>query len=255
MFRNLRILVLLLVLLSVALGNWLARARSTSWEHPLRVVVFPIDADGSPATARYIASLSRATFAPIDTFMASEAQRYGLALRDAVDIDLAPPVTRLPPAVPYRGNALQIAWWSLQLRYWAWANAEYAGPTPQVRMFVLYHDPDRRDRLSHSLGLQKGLIGVVNAFASDAQAEPNNVIITHEMLHTLGATDKYDPHTNYPVQPLGFAEPELAPLFPQRFAEIMGGRVPVSPADARIPDSLDEVLIGTATALEIRWLE
>jgi hypothetical protein len=73
MFRSFRILILLLVLFGVALGNWLARARSTSWEHPLRMVVFPIDADGSPATAHYIASLNRETFAPIDAFMASEA--------------------------------------------------------------------------------------------------------------------------------------------------------------------------------------
>ncbi|HEY7761117.1 MAG TPA: hypothetical protein VIA64_17005 [Burkholderiales bacterium] len=255
MFRSFRILILLLVLFSVALGNWLARARSTSWEHSLRMVVFPIDADGSPATARYIGSLSRDTFAPIDAFMASEAQRYGLTLRDPLDIDVAPPVTALPPPVPHGGNAVQIVLWSLRLRYWAWANAQYAGPTPQVRMFVLYHDPERVSRLSHSLGLQKGLIGVVNAFATDAQAGPNNVIIAHEMLHTLGANDKYDPSTNYPLQPLGFAEPELAPLFPQRFAEIMGGRVPISPGDARIPDSLDEVLIGAATALEIRWLQ
>jgi hypothetical protein len=255
MFRSLRILLLLLVLLAVAVGNWLAGARSTSWEHPLRVVVFPIDADGSPATARYIASLSRDTFAPFDAFMASEAQRYGLAQRDPVDVDVAPPVTRLPPPVPHGGNVLQIMLWSLQLRYWAWANADYAGPTPQVRMFVLYHDPERVSRLSHSLGLQKGLIGVVNAFAADAQAEPNNVIIVHEMLHTLGATDKYDPATNQPLHPIGYAEPELDPAFPQRFAEVMGGRVPLSPAEARIPDSLDEVLIGAATALEIRWLE
>lgn len=255
MFRSLRILFLLLVLLCVALGNWLARARSTSWEHSLRMVVFPIDADGSPATARYIASLRRDAFAPIDAFMASEAQRYGLALRDPMDVDVAPPVAALPPAVPHGGNALQIALWSLRLRYWAWANADYAGPTPQVRMFVLYHDPERVNRLSHSLGLQKGLIGVVNAFAADAQAGPNNVIIAHEMLHTLGATDKYDPRTNQPLHPMGFAEPELAPVFPQRFAEVMGGRVPVSPAEARIPDSLDEVLIGAATALEIRWLQ
>jgi hypothetical protein len=255
MFRSLRILLLLLVLLAVAVGNWLAGARSTSWEHPLRVVVFPIDADGSPATARYIASLSRDTFAPFDAFMASEAQRYGLAQRDPVDVDVAPPVTRLPPPVPHGGNVLQIMLWSLQLRYWAWANADYAGPTPQVRMFVLYHDPERVSRLSHSLGLQKGLIGVVNAFAADAQAEPNNVIIVHEMLHTLGATDKYDPATNQPLYPIGYAEPELDPAFPQRFAEVMGGRVPISPAEARIPDSLDEVLIGATTALEIRWLE
>ena len=254
MFRILRIFVLLLVLLGVAVGNWLTRVRTTSWEQPLRMVVFPIDADGSPATARYIASLKRATFEPIDAFMAAEGARYGLALRDLLDVDVAPPVTQLPPAVPRGGNALDIALWSLRLRYWAWANAEYAGAAPHVRMFVLYHDPERVQRVAHSLGLQKGMIGVVNAFASDDQAEPNNVIIAHEMLHTLGATDKYDPATNQPLHPIGFAEPQLEPLLPQQFAEIMGGRIPISTSDAQIPDSLEDVLIGEATAIEIRWI-
>jgi hypothetical protein len=255
MFRLLRIFVLLLILLGVAASNWLMRARTTSWEQPLRMVVFPIDADGSPATARYIAALQRATFEPIDAFLAAEAARYGLGLRDPLDIDVARPVTRPPPAVPRGGNALEIGLWSLQLRYWAWANAKYDGPAPHVRMFVLYHDPERVQRLSHSLGLQKGLIGVVNAFATDDQAGPNNVIIAHEMLHTLGATDKYDPATNHPLHPIGFAEPRLEPLLPQNFAEIMGGRIPISPGEANIPDSLEQVLIGEATAIEIRWLK
>jgi hypothetical protein len=33
----------------------------------------------------------------------------------------------------------------------------------------------------------------------------------------------------------------------------MGGRIPQDPATSHIPDSLDEVMVGTATAAEIGW--
>jgi hypothetical protein len=121
-------------------------------------------------------------------------------------------------------------------------------------MFVIYHDPARVSRVAHSLGLQKGLIGVVNAFASDDQAAQNNIVITHELLHTVGATDKYDLATNEPSHPDGYAEPNKDPLLPQTFAEIMAGRIPSSAAQSEMPSSLDKVLVGTKTAREINWL-
>jgi hypothetical protein len=77
--------------------------------------------------------------------------------------------------------------------------------------------------------------------------------MAHEVLHTLGATDKYDPATNLPIFPIGYAEPGRAPLYPQDKAELMGGRVPQSPRDAEIPQDLNRVVIGPATALEIGW--
>jgi hypothetical protein len=108
--------------------------------------------------------------------------------------------------------------------------------------------------LSHSLGLQKGLIGVVNAFASEKQAAQNDVVIAHELLHTLGATDKYDPRTNQPEFPDGYADPQRQPALPQEYAEIMAGRVPVTADRAEMPDGLDAVLIGAKTAREINWV-
>jgi hypothetical protein len=57
---------------------------------------------------------------------------------------------------------------------------------------VLYHDPALTPIVPHSLGLTKGLIGVVYAFASPEMNGANNVVIAHELLHTVGATDKYD---------------------------------------------------------------
>jgi hypothetical protein len=254
MFRAIRIAILLLILVFTGLGTWLARARTTSWEHTLRVAVFPIDADGSPATRAYIASLTRASFQPIDDFFTEEARRYGVQLPDPVDVFLGPEVAAVPPAVPRGGNVVQVMLWSLQLRFWAWRHARYDRLAPDIRIFVLYHDPAHVQRVAHSLGLQKGLVGVVYAFAAEEQAGPNDVVIAHELLHTLGATDKYDPATNFPAHPDGYAEPQRDPLWPQDHAEIMAGRIPLSPQRAEIPAGLEQTLIGSATAREIRWL-
>jgi len=109
--------------------------------------------------------------------------------------------------------------------------------------------------LAHSLGLEKGMLGVANVFASRRQAGSNNVVLAHEMLHTLGATDKYDLQTTLPIFPDGFAEPQKTPRFPQDAAELMGGRIPISDARAEIPDDPTQCVIGSATARELRWLK
>ena len=124
-----------------------------------------------------------------------------------------------------------------------------------MRLFVNYFDPARVTRLPHSTGLQKGHVGVVNAFAAAEQDGPNNVVIAHELLHTLGATDKYDPSNNQPRHPDGYAEPHAEPLLPQRKAEIMAGRIPRSQTEAEIPAALTLCAIGTVTAREINWLK
>ena len=254
MFKAFRILILLCVLIVVGAGTWLTRLRTTAWDHPLRVAIFPINADSSAATERYIRSLTVAAFEPIARFMQQEATRYRLTLSTPVDVFLAPPIAKIPPPPPFGGNALQVGLWSLQMRYWAWVNGGFNAPKPHVRIFVLYHDPDRVTRLGHSLGLQKGLIGVVNAFASEAQAAQNDIVIAHELLHTLGATDKYDQRTNQPAFPDGYADPQRQPPLPQEYAEIMAGRIPVAPDRAEMPDSLETVLIGGKTAHEINWV-
>jgi hypothetical protein len=255
MFRAIRIALLLAILVLVGLGTWLAQARTTSWGNPLRVGVFPIDADGSPATHAYLGGLDRATFQPIDDFFTEEARRYGIQLYDPVDVFVMPEVASMPPALTPGAGVPEVMLWSLRLRWWAWQHGTVDGPAPDVSVFVLYHDPALVQRVPHSLGLQKGLIGVVYAFASDQQAGPNNVVIAHELLHTLGATDKYDPATNLPVHPDGYAEPGRTPLWPQELAEIMAGRVPLSADRAEMPAGLEHTVVGEATAREIRWTD
>jgi hypothetical protein len=102
--------------------------------------------------------------------------------------------------------------------------------------------------------MQKGLLGVVHTFAQRSMAGSNSIVIAHELLHTLGATDKYDPASGAPLFPIGFAEPDRNPRYPQEKAEIMAGRRAVSAQDAEMPETLRAVMIGPATAAEIRWI-
>ena len=53
--------------------------------------------------------------------------------------------------------------------------------------------------------MRKGKIGVIHVFANAEQAGQNAVIIAHELLHTFGATDKYDFATLQPLYPQGHA--------------------------------------------------
>lgn len=254
-FKQLRILILLLVLLLVAAGTWLSQWRTTSWERPLTVAIYPINGDGSAQSADYIQHLSVEAFNDIETFFRDEAEQYRLDITQPVEIVMGPELDEHPPAPPKDRNPLKVMWWSLNMRYWAWKVARDVGPPAHIQLFVLYHDPKLSPRVAHSLGLQKGLLGVAHLFASDRQAASNNVVIAHELLHTVGATDKYDPRTNQPVFPVGYAEPDKEPLLPQEFAEIMAGRVPLSSSKFRQARSLGEVMIGEYTALEIHWIE
>ena len=253
-FRTLRITLLLLVLFFVGMNSWLTRLRSTDWNEPLWVVIYPVNGDHSQASQDYIDQLKPAAFDAIETFLAEEAARYGQKISEPVTIQLAPQVSERPPLPPDNGNTLGVILWSLRLRYWAWRHDSFQGPQPDVQMFVVYYDPEQHTRLRHSLGLRKGMIGVVNAWAGRSMTQRNNVVIAHEFLHTLGASDKYDPATNQPVYPDGYAEPGLKPLYPQHKAEIMGGRIPQSPHRAVMPPSVAGSSIGQRTAQEINWV-
>jgi hypothetical protein len=256
LLKFLRIAALFVVLVFVA-GVTLQDAReSTSWDAPLRVTVYPVNADGRPATAAFLAALDDPHFEGVEDFFAREAGRYSIGLELPVDLRLGEPVTGLPPAPPVGGSGLAVAVWSLHLRAWAWWTLrDQPGPRPQVRLFALFHDPANSRAVPDSLGLRKGLIGVAHGFADDRLKGTNGVVLAHELLHTLGATDKYDPATNLPVWPDGYAEPAREPLLPQRRAEIMAGRVPVGPEEAVLPEGLREVAVGPVTAREIRWMD
>jgi hypothetical protein len=253
-WRNIRILILLLVLLWAAVHTSFERYGSTRWKDPLWVGIFPVNADGTSAAQSYIDGITAEDFADINEFMAREAHRYGKLLAEPVHLVVYPQVRTLPPELDRKVGVLGTVWWSLRLRWYAWRNADTHGRAPpHVRMFVLFHDPSALQTVPDSHGMQKGLIGVTHAFGSRHMARTNNVVIAHELLHTLGATDKYDYSTGAPLFPIGFADPSRKPLYPQDETEIMAGRRAVSAQGAEMPEGLNTVVVGRATAVEIRW--
>jgi len=252
--KGIRVAILLAILGWVAVDSLADRLNTTDWEQPLWVGVYPINADGSAQTARYIASLTPDDFMAIEDWSRTEAARYGLALAQPVRFRLGAPEAERPPLPPEDRSWFGTMRWSLVLRWWADDHDRLPdGLKPDVRLFLLFHDPASNPRLPHSLGLQKGLVGIVHVFAHERQAGGNRVVIAHELLHTLGATDKYDLATNQPRHPQGYADPLADPRYPQAFAEIMGGRIPVSPTESRIPPDIEATRVGPVTAAEIRW--
>jgi hypothetical protein len=249
----LRILILLLVLLLVALTTWQDRYLSTRWRDPLYVAIYPIAADDSPVTRAYLAALDAEGFKPIDRFFMREAERYHLNAGEPIRTRLRPEWHDRPPQRAADAGLLATALWSLRLRYWAWRVSGHAHEPEDIRMFVLYHDPVLTPTVPHSLGLTKGLIGVVYAFAAPEMNGENNVVIAHELLHTVGASDKYNFVDDAPRFPDGYGDASQKPLYPQLTAELMAGRRMLAPDQWQQALSLDEVVIGPVTALEIRW--
>ena len=246
-------MLLLGLLLVVSVNACQDRLRSTRWNVPLYVALYPIAADDSEATRAYVASLDAAQFRPIDRFFAREARRYGVTIDEPVKTRLRAPLGERPPARAADAGLLATMLWSLELRYWAWRVSGHVREPEDVRIFVLLHDPKLTPSVPHSLGLTKGLIGVVYAFAAPEMSATNDVVIAHELLHTLGASDKYDPATDAPSYPDGYGDPREMPLYPQQTAELMAGRRMLSATRWVQAQSLDEVVIGPVTALEIRW--
>lgn len=253
-FKALRVLILLFILLLVSGGIYLDRERTTDWNDPLWVVVFPINGDGSDISAKFIAKLDEKRFKPVERFFEREAEKYGLAIEKPVKFFLAPEIKNMPPQPPMDKSVLATIWWSLKMRYWIFTNNNY-DKHADIKIFLKYYNKEDNKIVPDSLGIQNGLYAVVNGFSSKDMNAKNNVVLAHELLHTVGATDKYDMRTIQPIYPFGYAEPDRNPVFPQRYAEIMAGRTPINQNKAQMPRGLKTVVVGELTAREIRWVK
>lgn len=251
---TIRLALLLGVLAFVALGAWLDRSRSTDWDGTLRVTIYPLAADDDARTRGFLADLDDGYFDDLQDFFAEESARYGVALDEPVRVRVSHAAPRLPPLPEAGTGMIGVAAWSLRFRYWAWRVAMNDPlPTPDIQVFAIYHASDGGTALPDSLGLSKGLMAIAHVYADHDAEGGNLVVMAHELLHTLGATDKYDRATLQPQEPYGLGEPDRSPRFPQDYAEVMAGRIAVSAREAAVPRDLSQVLVGDATAREIGW--
>jgi len=256
LFKATRITLLLAIFVALAFYTKTQRLKSQAWTQPLQVVIYPMNSSTSPEVEEYISQLNSVTFSEIDSFFQSEAEQYELSLAHPTQTILGPSLDQLPPVAPEPSASFaKIAWWGLKFRYWSYTNTpDNDSNLHRVRVFLHYHEIEENKQLRHSLGLQKGLLAIVHAFAAKSQEAQNNIIIAHELLHTVGATDKYDSNKQA-VFPHGYAEPDKSPLFPQSLAEIMAVTIPASPTESNMASSLAQCIIGNKTAEEINWLQ
>ena len=199
-FGWLRLLILLLILLVVALNAWFDRARTRDWDLPLRVTVYPIAIDD--VASPYANKLEADDFGTVSAFFTEQAALYGIGLEEPVRIRVSHAAREAPPSRAKDAGLVATMIWSLRTRYWAWrVAARDPLPTPDIQVFALYQHGEDGVALPDSVGLSKGLFAIAHLYADPAAAGENQVVIAHEILHTLGASDKYDFATGRPRLP------------------------------------------------------
>jgi len=252
--KRLRIAALLYVLLFVAAAQFLTARNMTDWDAPLWVDIYTVAGDANPATRHFIDDLSSAEFADTEAFFTREAKRYGITLEQPFKIRIVGEHAAALPPLAADAGYLGVLLWSLRMR-WLAARLQWRAdePTGDIVVFAVFHEPEEGVALDRSTALDKGLIAVANLFADHEARATNQIVLAHELLHTLRATDKYMFASNAPSYPDGYAAPDARPLLPQTKAELMAGRIPLSEQHAEMPRGLREVVIGPATAREIGW--
>jgi hypothetical protein len=244
-FRRMRIAVLSLVLVAVAawgLRTHLGRARRTDWRRHLEVAVVLVG--DAPVGDDW-----RAALPSLERWIAREAARWrGGVEEPLVWFSLYGPVDAAPPPFePPDGG-----WLARAEHAWRLSRALSALDTrarvarADVRIYVLLE----RGAVAtvEGVGEEGGDAGLVRATVNP-DLSLALAAVAHELFHCLGAVDKYDAAGHARAD--AWVEPERG--YPQRFAEIMVGEVPLAPGHGRLPVSLDELRVGSATAAELRW--
>ncbi|MCU4595118.1 hypothetical protein C7E16_02015 [Acinetobacter radioresistens] len=252
MWKSIRIVVLLLILLVVAINAW--RDQNQNWDRPVTVLLHPINADQRSSTQQYIDQLTIDQFKDIQKYLSSAAAPYRIQ-PVYFYFQLGRPLQQLPPKVPEQAGLIDVILWSLKFRFYAWKNSMRQEGSPSVTLYLNFYDPQFNRILKHSTALEKGRIGSVNLFASSKQTQQNQIVLVHELLHAFGASDKYDLNTGLPLYPQGYADPHLQPLYPQKRAEIMTGHIPLSADKSRMAENLQQTMVSRQTATEIGWLK
>jgi hypothetical protein len=257
-WRRLRIGILLTILAVVLLWayNDVSRRRARNdWRRTLTVAVVILQR--GPVDRQALDSLRIGTRALQDR-LSEEYARYRPRSAPPFAIQAFGPIeiAEDPPA-PTGAELVPLARYTLELwRYLRHVNAQ-AGPQVKhadMAVYVVTHVPasEKRTRVE-GVSQQGGKVGIVQVELDPKMVDFALFVTAHELFHTLGATDKYDP-TGRTLIPAGLADPTLSPLYPQQHAEIMARNVVLSPTEERPPDSIAELRVGPTTAAEIGWV-
>jgi hypothetical protein len=254
-FRRVRIAALLGVLVfTTAWGAWTAWNRHvrTRWDRPLQVgLVLLARADGLDAEHW------RRAAAVLSSRLAAEMERWRGPGPAPFQITVVGPLRfdGTFPMEPASGSLLDrvrhaLDLWRTSREVERLAGGAAGGFDLRV-LFLADSMAGGPVGFAEGAGALNGEVALVRGSATGDLSIPLQAI-GHELLHTVGATDKYD-GSGHARDPDGLADPDRQPRYPQVHAEWMVGEVPTAPGAGRLADSLDELQVGPATAREIGW--
>ena len=237
-----------------ALYDMHSRRARTEWERPVEVAVDLVEL--GKVDPRAVDAL-RARFPALEARLTSEYHRYGGRLARPVQFTVFGPVMvdRAPPPDP---DATLSSMARHAYEQWRWTRAVDEGSRLPARSFdsriyLLARAPhDANSNWVEGSSELGGRVGVARIDLDVTVVDLALFVVTHEFLHTLGASDKYDA-TGRALIPDGLVEPRRVPLYPQRYAEVMTRNLVLAPGIERPPESLSELGVGVGTAGEIGW--
>lgn len=257
-FYLVRVAVLLTILVGVALyavQDIRSRAARNDWSRPLDVAIIVI---AEQPLEDGVVDQMRERADALEDRLHAELERHSPGHARPFSIEVFGPIVvdGNPPAAPGDG-LLAEAGFAWDLRRFTGRADDAAGISSRrfdSRIYVIARPPVSKDRkLVEGLSQQGGRVGIVRVDLDAAMIDFAFFVATHELFHTLGASDKYD-STGAPMVPDGLAEPELQPRFPQRLAEVMARHRAVAPNKSVPPKLLSELAVGQITAREIGWI-
>jgi len=256
-FFRVRVSILLAILASVLIwaGCDIQRRRARNdWNETLDVALILVRQD--TLDDGVVAELAART-AELEERLAAEFRRWNVAAPKPFRFVVKGPVD-LRQALPAQpaGSFFDLARYTFQLwRFVRGVNADAGLEASRfdATIYLVARAPKLAAEASvEGASQQGGTVGVVEVELDRTMVDFALFVTTHELLHLLGAKDKYDA-SGRSLVPEGLAEPERRPLYPQRYAEVMARNVALGPTDERPPNSLSDLRIGVATAREIGW--
>jgi hypothetical protein len=209
---RIRVTLLLIVLggvLAYAYVDRSQREARRSWERTLRVAVILVEQ--APLEPSAVAALGLRVD-PLEAQLEAEMRRYLPAGPKPFEIALLGPIVSndAPPTPPDGGELIEIAKYQWALRRWV-SGIDEAGKLPtrgfDSRVYLVARPPtDTQRKQVEGTSEAGGRVGVVSVELDATMADLALFVATHELFHTLGATERYAPDGSVLI-PDGLGDP------------------------------------------------
>jgi hypothetical protein len=251
--RVIVLLGILVVVIAYAAHDVLARRARKAWDHTLSVAVIvirkgPVD-DESVESFRHRGPLLEARLeSELHRYKPGAPKPFAFTVYGPVDGTTGEPAVKGDGIVDLASHAWDLRTWTRDVD----SRAHVVSGAFDSRIYITVQPPRSEKHLIEGSSEQGGRVGVVTVDLDELTVDFAWSVVAHELFHTLDATEHYDDKGRAMV-PDGLVEPDLVPLYPQRFVEIMTRGRPISQTVERTLDVIDELGVGKATAREVGW--